>query len=119
MQQILVAAYDAGGVDSTEAAYRALHQRYYGSAAYDFGEVPLTDVASVVLQRNKLADALRLYKLNIEFSPRSGFALRQMAGAQLAAADTAAAIATLEQAVVLNANDSQAKSALAALRKKP
>jgi hypothetical protein len=119
LQQILLTAYDAGGADSTEAAYRALRQRYYGSAAYDFGEVPLADVASVVRARGKLADAIRLHTLNIEFSPRSGFALRQAAGAELAAGDTAAATAALERALGLNANDSQAKDALDRLRRKP
>src|SRR5215216_3689726 len=48
LQQVLLSAYDVGGVDSTEATYRALRQRYYGSAAYDFGEVPLADVAAAL-----------------------------------------------------------------------
>ncbi len=119
LQQVLLAAYDAGGVDSTEAAYRALRTRYYGSAAYDFGEVPLADVAGVLQERSRLADAVRLYKLNIAFSPQSGFALRQASNALLATGDTAAAIATLERALVVNAKDSQAKSALERLKKTP
>jgi tetratricopeptide (TPR) repeat protein len=119
LQQVLLTAYDAGGVDSTEAAYRALRQRYYGAAAYDFGEVPLADVASVLRVRGKLPDALRMHSLNIEFSPRSGFALRQAAGAQLAAGDTAAAVADLERALSLNANDSQARGLLDGIRRKP
>lgn len=119
LQQVLLMAYDAGGVDSTEATYRALRQRYYGSAAYDFGEVPLADVASALRARGKLPDALRLHTLNVEFSPRSGFALRQAANAQLAAGDTASAVASLEKALTLNANDGQAKSVLDSLRRKP
>ncbi|HEX3865483.1 MAG TPA: c-type cytochrome [Gemmatimonadaceae bacterium] len=119
LQQLLLTAYDAGGVDSTEAAYRALRQRYYGSAAYDFGEVPLTDVAAAVRGRDRLADALRLYKLNVAFLPASGFALRQAAGAELIAGDTATAIASLQRALEINENDGQAKTALDALRRKP
>jgi hypothetical protein len=119
LQQVLLTAYDAGGADSVETAYRALRQRYYGAAAYDFGEVPLADVAAAVRARNKLADAIRLYKLNIEVSPRSGFALRQAATAELAAGDTASAIAALQHALELNANDTQAKGALDALKRKP
>jgi tetratricopeptide (TPR) repeat protein len=119
LQQVLLMAYDAGGVDSTEAAYRALRQRYYGAAAYDFGEVPLADVASAIRARGKLPDALRLHSLNIEFSPRSGFALRQAASAQLAAGDTAAAVADLERALSINANDSQARGLLDGIRRKP
>jgi tetratricopeptide (TPR) repeat protein len=119
LQQVLLIAYDAGGIDSTEAAYRALRQRYYGAAAYDFGEVPLADVASALRARGKLPDALRLHALNVEFSPRSGFALRQAANAQLAAGDTTAAVASLEKALTLNANDGQAKGALESLKRKP
>jgi len=119
LQQVLLTAYDASGVDSAEAAYRALRARYYGSAAYDFGEVPLADVAGSVRARDKLADALRLYRLNIEFSPRSTFALRQAAGAELAAHDTAAAIADFEKALAINPNDTQSQRALEGLRRKP
>ena len=64
LQQVLISAYDAGGADSAGAAYRALGERYYGRAAFDFGEVPLADVASVVRSRNRLADAVRLCLLN-------------------------------------------------------
>jgi predicted TPR repeat methyltransferase len=79
----------------------------------------LADVASVLRARDKLPDALRLHSLNVEFSPRSGFALRQMANAQLAAGDTAAAVASLERALGINANDSQARGVLDGLRRKP
>ena len=119
LQQVLISAYDAGGADSAEAAYRALRERYYGRAAFDFGEVPLADVASLVRSRSKLADAVRLYLLNTQFSPSSGFAFRQAAGGQLAAGDTAGAIRSLERALAINADDSQAKTLLESLRRKP
>lgn len=119
LQQVLLTAYDAGGADSTEAAYRALRERYYGRAVYDFGEVPLADVATTVRSRNKLADAVRLYVLNTQFSPSSAFAFRVAAGAQLALGDTTAAIASLERFLVLNPNDPQARTMLESLRRKP
>ena len=119
LQQVIVGAYDAGGVDSAESAYRALRERYYGSAAYDFGEVPLADVAATVRTRDKLADAVALYKFNIEMSPKSGFALRQAAAAELAMHDTATAVGHLERALQLNANDTQARDALDRLKPKP
>ena len=118
LQQVLLSAYDVGGVDSTEATYRALRQRYYGSAAYDFGEVPLADVAAAVRARDRLDDAVRLHKLNVSFSPQSGFALRQAANAELAVGDTATAIASLERALSLNPNDSQAKGVLDRIRRR-
>ena len=119
LKQVLLGAYDAGGTDSLVSAYRALRTRYYGAAAYDFGEVPLADVASTVGARGKLADAVRIHVLNTEVSPTSGFALRQASAAQLALGDTAAAVATLERALTLNPNDAQSRRSLASLRKKP
>lgn len=119
LQQVIISAYDAGGADSAEATYRGLRERYYGRAAYDFGEVALADVAGTLRRREKLPDALRMHKLNTEFSPKSAFAWRQAADAQLAARDTAQAITSLEHAVELNARDAQAKALLEKLRAKP
>jgi hypothetical protein len=119
LQQVLLTAYEGGGVDSVEKVYRALRQRFYGSAAYDFGEVPLADIAPAVRAKSGIADAIRLHKLNVAFSPQSGFALRQLAGAQTAAGDTSGAVASLQQAIALNANDSQAKTMLDRLRRSP
>lgn len=119
LQQVLLMAYDAAGADSLEAAYRALRQRYYGSAAYDFGEVPLVDVGNALRVRGNLADAVRMYVLNTQVAPTSGFAFRSAAGGQLAAGDTAAAVASLGKALGINANDQQARQALERLVKRP
>jgi hypothetical protein len=116
LQQLVLVAYDAGGVDSAETAYRALRERYYGGAAYDFGEVPLADVAGELGGRGRLADAVRIAVLNVEFSPRSGFAHRQAAEAQIAAGDTASAVRSLERALVIRAEDGQARRRLDELR---
>jgi tetratricopeptide (TPR) repeat protein len=117
LQQVLTIAYEAGGVDSAEASYRALRARYYGSAAYDFGEVPLADVAATARARDKLADAVALYKFNIEMAPKSVFALLQAAGAELAAGDTSAAIAHYEKGLELSPNDPRLRQALDGLKK--
>jgi len=119
LQQVLTAAYDVGGVDSLSSAYRTLRTRYYGAAAYDFGEVPLADVGSTIGRRGNLADALRIHLLNTEVSPTSTFAWRQAAGTQLALGDTAAAIASYERALTINPNDGQSKRAVESLKKKP
>ena len=119
LQQVLLIAYAAGGADSVDAAYRALRQRYYGSAAYDFGEVPLVDVANTVRAQSHMADALRIYQLNTQVTPGSTFAFRSLAGAQLAAGDTAAAVASFQQALAINPADQQSRAAVDRLGKKP
>lgn len=115
LQEVLTGAYAAGGLDSVLSLYGALRARYFGGAAYDFGEVALVDVANAIRSSGRLADALRLYVLNVEMVPSSTFALRSLAGAQLAGGDTAAAIASYDRALALNPNDSQSRAALARL----
>ena len=119
IQQVLILAYDAGGADSLDHAYRALRKRYYGSAAFDFGEVPLSDVADVLVQRNKLPDAVRTQLLNTEMSPASTFAFWMAGATQLAAGDTAGAVASLQKSVALNPNNQGALTLLQQLGRKP
>ena len=119
LQQVVLDAYDAAGADSAEALYRALRTRYYGRAAYDFGEVALVDVGNALRARGQMADALRFYILNTQMLPTSAFAFRSVAEGQLAAGDTAAAIRSFQQAIAINPNDRQAKGALDRLGQKP
>jgi hypothetical protein len=119
LQQLLLSAYDAAGADSVDHAYRALRKRYYGAAAYDFGEVPLSDVADALVLRNKLPDAVRVHLLNTEMSPTSTFAHWMAGAAQLSAGDTAAAVASLQKAVALNPNNQGALGLLQRLGRKP
>jgi tetratricopeptide (TPR) repeat protein len=118
LQQVLLGAYTAGGIDSVMSAYRALRARYFGGGAYDFGEVTLVDVANAVRSSGALTEALRLYQLNVEMVPTSTFALRSLAGGSLATGDTAAAIASYERALAINPNDAQSRAALARLRQR-
>ena len=119
LQQVVLMAYDSTGPDSAIATYRALRQRYYGRAAYDFGDGPLIEVGSALRARQKFADAVRFYLLNTEFAPTSPFAFRQAGEGQLAAGDTAAAIASFEHALMLNPKDGQLQRMLDSLRPKP
>ena len=83
LQDVLLLAYDAGGVDSARGTYGSLRDEYYGAAAYDFGEVPLADVANVLHRRGTLADAVALHALNVEHHPASTFARMRHARAEL------------------------------------
>ncbi len=77
LEDVLLGAYDAAGLDSAVAAYRALREQYYGRAAYDFGSVPLTIVAGEAERRGAVGDATALLALDIEMNPTSVFAQRQ------------------------------------------
>jgi tetratricopeptide (TPR) repeat protein len=85
LQDVLSIAYDQGGMDSTLARYRALHDRYYGRAAYDFGEVALSLVAAHAESTGHADDSAKLLALNVEMNPNSEFAKRQQVSSTLAA----------------------------------
>jgi hypothetical protein len=86
LQEVLQASYDLGGIDSTLARYHTLRDRYYGRFTYDFGDVPLADVASSLRTAGHPEDAARLLAFNVEMNPDSPFARRQNAGAVIGAA---------------------------------
>jgi hypothetical protein len=76
LEDVLLIAYEAGGLDSALATYRDLRERYYGRAAYDFGSVPLTVFADAIRSRS-LSDMVAVLTLNLELNPSSVFAQRQ------------------------------------------
>jgi tetratricopeptide (TPR) repeat protein len=93
LQDVLVAAWDEAGIDSVLTAYRNLRQQNIGSAVFDFGEVVLADVGTVLEERGRLAEAAQLDALNVEMNPASSFARRQhaMRGLQAAYGESEAA----------------------------
>src|SRR5207249_6921800 len=50
LEQLIQETAQTAGVDSATRAYRALHDRYYGRAAYDFGE-PTLNISAFRLAR--------------------------------------------------------------------
>ncbi|HJS46736.1 MAG TPA: c-type cytochrome [Gemmatimonadales bacterium] len=116
LQDQLLIAWRAGGIDSALAAYTALRREYYGRAAYDFGEVALVDAANGVERAGATADAVRLLRRNTEEHPESAFAWRSLAEGQARAGDRSGAIASYERAVALRPNDRRSAERLAELR---
>lgn len=87
LQDTLRIAYDAGGIAALDRTYRELRERWYGGAAFDFGEVALADVGGAIGGRPEgWADAERIHALNVEMNPTSTFARRQLAEVALARA---------------------------------
>jgi len=86
LEDVLVRAYETAGLDSALATYHGLHDKYYGRFTYDFGSVPLTDVATKLQGDGHAEDALRLLALNVEMNPQSVFAKRQHAASAVSLA---------------------------------
>lgn len=116
LQDQLLLAWQAGGIDSALTAYAALRERYYGRAAYDFGEVALVDAANGVDRTGATADALSLLRRNTQEHPQSAFAWRSLAEAQSKAGDRSGAIASYERALALQPGDQRSAARLRELR---
>lgn len=111
-QVIQEAGQSSGGVDSATRAYRALRDRFYGRAAYDFGE-PTLDVAAFRLARaGKFAEAFAMLKLNEEQFPNSSNAATFRANINLLRGDTTAAIAAFREAVRRDSTNGEAQNRL-------
>jgi hypothetical protein len=109
----LAEAVEAGGADSAVTLYRDLRNRYYGRAAYDFGELTLTEAARMPNQRPA---NIALLKLNLEFYPQSVPTMGSL-GQQLAqSGDTAAAIEVLTKAIALDTANRQLRGMLTRLK---
>ncbi len=119
LRNALAGAIEAKGVDSATALYRALRERYYGAAAYDFSENSLVGAANEANRANNRAAALALLKLNLEFYEKSAGTYQSMANIHLAGTDTAAAIEALKKAVALQPNNQQLQGMLTRLGAKP
>jgi hypothetical protein len=63
---LLQAAEEAGGVDSVTAVYRAIHNRFYGAAAYDLRVRVLASLAQEKAEQGDFEDAIKLSTLNEE-----------------------------------------------------
>jgi hypothetical protein len=73
IEDILRADLNSKGIESAIQKYRDLRTKFYGGASFDFTDKPLNRVASELMEKNKLAEALALLKLNDEFHQQSAY----------------------------------------------
>jgi Photosynthetic reaction centre cytochrome C subunit len=102
LPDVLRAALEAGGLDSATRVYRDLRTRYYGRAAYDFGEGTLSEMAIDLARKQRLNDAVGLLDLNAEFFPHSPGVPFARGEAYLAAGDTAQAVTWYQKTLAVD-----------------
>jgi tetratricopeptide (TPR) repeat protein len=102
---------DSGSVVAI-ARYRALRERYYGSAAYDFGETSLNTLAEGMMKKGKAADALPFLELNAEYHAESGWLQSLLGDAYVATGDKDKARAAYEKALAANPDNPRVKKRL-------
>lgn len=64
LTDVLLASYEAGGVDSLLTEYESLRERYFGADAYDFRPDALSGIATTLAQRGAFDDALEVSARN-------------------------------------------------------
>ena len=97
------------------AQYRDLRAKFYGRAAYDFGENTLIAVSQRIANARP-NEAIDLMKVNIEFYPNSSASYAALAFAYTRKVDDASAIKALEKAVELDPANNVARGQLEQLQ---
>lgn len=120
LEDELFAAWRAGGPDSLSAAYRGLRSRWYGRAAFDFGENTLIGTAGMLTRPgvgpSGLAGGVAALRLQTEFFPDHAMGWAQLAAALARSGDTTAAITAAERASALMPDNPQVRRMLESLR---
>jgi tetratricopeptide (TPR) repeat protein len=97
------------GLGAATRRYRDLRSRYYGSAAYDFRELPLVDLARSEARARRTENALGLLQLAAEFFPTSGMTPAARGDVYLEQGDTTRALASYREALAKDSTMGQAR----------
>lgn len=126
IQDILLAQYRDKGIAAAIGEYRTLRQQFYGGFAYDFSEWMLTGLGGDLVRAagqadsdarsQRLAAAVALLDLNLEYYPESAFTHFTLGEAHRLRGDTAAAIAGYERSLELMPENRVARERLQQLR---
>jgi tetratricopeptide (TPR) repeat protein len=98
LSDILAQTLKNQGVEAAIAQYKDLRNRNYGSAAYDFSDATMINIAQPIATRRP-DDALALLNAQLEFDPKSAKTLAAIAFAYTRKFDDATAITYLERAL--------------------
>jgi len=104
------------GVDAAIAQYRELKRTH--SDDYNFTEAALNRLGSMLLQKDRNAEAIAIFKLNIEEYPKSGDVYDSLAEAYEKDGQKELAIANYRKAIELDPKNQDAAAKLKELEKK-
>ncbi len=116
IQAELADAIEARDADSAITLYQSLRAKYYGSAAYDFGEVGILLLVPQGQLPIPRPAAIALLKLNLEYYPQSIPTWTALAQQSAQAGDTAAALDAMSKAIAIAPDNQQLKNLLNRLK---
>jgi hypothetical protein len=112
LEQVIQETAQTAGADSASRVYRALRERYYGRAAYDFGEPTLNVAAFRLARAKKYDEAFAILRLNEEQFPASSNLATFRGNISLMRGDTTGAIAAFREAVRRDSTNGEAQGRL-------
>jgi hypothetical protein len=116
---VLTEIATTSGADSAVRAYKALRNRYYGGAAYDFGESSLNTAAFRLGRATRFDEAFALLRLNEELFPNSSSLAVFRGNISLMRNDTSAAEVAFREALKRDSTNNEARGRLRSIGKQP
>ena len=112
LDEELVEQYRKKGLQAALDDYADLKKKYYGRAAFDFGEGSLNVFGYSLLESKDTSGAIQVFKLNAEAFPDSSNVWNSLAEGYLKAGDAKKAEENYEKALRLDPANASAKEAL-------
>ena len=114
----VIRTVDADGLQAAIEDYRTVREAYNGSAAYNFKEQPLVEVADHLHQSGEYEAAAAISRLNLEFHPDSRQSKLRLAGAYAESGDKDKARQIYLELLKARPDDRRLKQRLEALDRK-
>ena len=111
--------YRKKGLQAALDDYSDLKKKFYGRAAFDFGEASLNVFGYTLLENNDIAGAIQVFRLNAETFPDSSNVWDSLAEGYLKAGDIKKAQENYEKALSLDPDNQGAKDALKKIKESP
>ncbi|MBT8400478.1 MAG: c-type cytochrome [Rhodothermia bacterium] len=108
----LMETFSTHGTDAMVDEYAALRERYYGRAAYDFGENSLNALGYALLGQNEVEAAIAVFRLNVEKFSESANVYDSLAEAYMTAGNNRLARIYYEKSLLLDPGNQNAMDKL-------
>jgi len=108
--------YRKKGLQAALDDYADLKKKYYGRAAFDFGEGSLNVFGYSLLENNDIAGAIQIFKLNADMFSDSANVWDSLADGYMKGGDVRKAQENYEKALKLDPANQSAKEALARIK---
>ena len=116
LDEELAEQYRTKGLKAALDDYSDLKKKFYGRAAYDFGEGSLNTFGYQLLEGKDSAGAVQIFKLNTELFPESANVWDSLAEGYLKAGDPKNAQMSYEKALTVDPANQDAKEMLRKLK---